>query len=481
MAINKITTKSIKDLEISAADLAPGTITGAKIAPATVESSNIAPGTIASDRIAPGTIANDRLANNSITINGTSIALGASGEIVAGTDWQSVTVADGSTTLNATAGAGYFLDTNAGVIEVFLPGSPTQGDTVTLVDYAGTFATNNVIVNSGTNNIDSTVGSEFILSTNNRIAEFVYVDSNKGWLYKGATTRGSTPSQAGQPVYDTDAEFISATGGTVTTDGNYKIHSFTGDGCFAVTSIGNPAGSDSVEYLVVAGGGGNGGAGGGGGAGGFRASSGTTVGGCYTAGPAPLVGCVASIPVTASTTYPVTVGAGGGSGGPACQPGTQGSPSVFSTITSTGGGAGGGRGNGGGSGGSGGGGGDYGSTSGGAGNSPPVSPPQGFPGKNGTPGEDGGGGGGATSGGPVTSYSYGAGAQSVILGTPYYFAAGGNGDGGGPTDNGRPTATYCKSGVNRGYGSQTQSDPGNPAKPNSGSGKGIVVIRYKYQ
>src|SRR6056300_1076698 len=76
----------------------------------TIQSGDLAPGTIASDRIAPGTIANDRLANTSITINGTSIALGASGEIVAGTDWQAVTVADGSTTLNTVAGGGYLLD-----------------------------------------------------------------------------------------------------------------------------------------------------------------------------------------------------------------------------------------------------------------------------------------------------------------------------------------------------------------------------------
>jgi hypothetical protein len=52
-------------------------------------------------------------------------------------------------TLNATAGKGYFLDTNAGVIEVFLPTSPTRGDTIVLADYAGNFATNRVIVNTG--------------------------------------------------------------------------------------------------------------------------------------------------------------------------------------------------------------------------------------------------------------------------------------------------------------------------------------------
>ena len=63
--------------------------------------------------------------------------------------------------------------------------------------------------------------------------------------------------------------FISATGGTITTDGNFKVHTFTSTGTFEIAS-----GTGDVEYLVVAGGGGGGqtntfNAGGGGGAGGF--------------------------------------------------------------------------------------------------------------------------------------------------------------------------------------------------------------------
>ena len=56
--------------------------------------------------------------------------------------------------------------------------------------------------------------------------------------------------------------YISATGGTITTDGDYKVHSFTtvGNTNFVVT------GSGTVEYLVIGGGGGA--SGGGGGAGG---------------------------------------------------------------------------------------------------------------------------------------------------------------------------------------------------------------------
>ena len=49
-------------------------------------------------------------------------------------------------------------------------------------------------------------------------------------------------------------KFIEATGGTTSTDGNYKVHKFTSSGIFEIT-----ANSGNVEYLVVAGGAGGGG------------------------------------------------------------------------------------------------------------------------------------------------------------------------------------------------------------------------------
>ena len=163
MAINKITAKSIKDAEIVAADIAPGSVTNEKLA---------------------GSIANAKLSNSAITINGESVSLG--GSVTAGTDWQAITVADGSTQLTAQAGKGYFLDTNTGVIEVFLPASPSRGDTVVLADYGSNFATNNVIVNTGGELIDSVNpnfgGGGYTLSTDGLVVELVYADSNKGWL-----------------------------------------------------------------------------------------------------------------------------------------------------------------------------------------------------------------------------------------------------------------------------------------------------------
>jgi hypothetical protein len=175
MAISKINSRSIQDGTVVGADITPGTVTNAKISPSAA-------------------IANAKLANSSITISGSSVSLGGSVTVNAAIDWQAVTVADGSTTVNCVAGKGYFLDTNAGVIEAFLPTSPTRGDRVVLADYSGTFATNQAIVNTGGELLDSTAGNDFKLTTNNTIAEFIYVDSAKGWLVYLNQAAGTTPS-----------------------------------------------------------------------------------------------------------------------------------------------------------------------------------------------------------------------------------------------------------------------------------------------
>ena len=68
------------------------------------------------------------------------------------------------------------------------------------------------------------------------------------------------------------ATFISGSGGSVTTSGDYKIHTFTSSGTMTFSQVGNAAGSNTVEYLVV-GGGGGGASLGGGGAGGMLSGS----------------------------------------------------------------------------------------------------------------------------------------------------------------------------------------------------------------
>src|SRR6056300_24246 len=246
----------------------------------------------------------------------------------AGVNWQSVFTGDGSTGLTAVAGRGYFIDTTSGTVTVTLPNdaSSSVGDTIIIRDYAGTFATNNVTITS-TAKI-SEANADGTLETNDLVVTLVYVDSTKGWV---------TIENEAKAIGATDNVFISATGGTISTSGDFKTHIFTGDGCFVVSQA--PAGcAPGVDYLVIAGGGGSGSYnGGGGGAGGFRVANSIGL-------PAPTTSPLASccgITVTA-TTYPITVGGGGaaantvGAGAPYI--GGDGSNSIFSTITSTGGG-----------------------------------------------------------------------------------------------------------------------------------------------
>jgi hypothetical protein len=109
-----------------------------------------------------------------------------------------------------------------------------------------------------------------------------------------------------------------ATGGTTTTAGGYKIHTFTL--AESGTNLTFSGGVGNVEVLVIAGGGG----------GGSQNSPGTYGGGGGGAGG--LV-TISALPVI-STSYPVVVGNGGAVN-------TSGANSTFSTITAVGGGFGG--------------------------------------------------------------------------------------------------------------------------------------------
>jgi hypothetical protein len=436
-----------------------------------------------------------------------------------GINWQSVITAAGGSN-NATAGEGYLIDTTSNTHTIILPSNPEIGDTIEIKDYAGTFETNRVTVSRNGQPING-VAFDTTLKTNDTFIQFVYIDNTKGWK-----SFRSFPKPA-------SAAFIQATGGTVTEDGNYKVHTFTGDGCFVVTCAGDGStiAPSVVDYLVVAGGAGGGfaddfnGGGAGGGAGGFReskASSSPT----HTASPhtgSPLAATL-GITVTA-TTYPITVG--GGSSAPCMTVQTQssaGSNSVFSTITSAGGGAGGVANPTlvGGVGGSGGGGtrtcvcGTF-----GAGNTPPSSPPQGNPGGLGygqasvNDGTGGGGGGATATGGngvllavsnPGVGGNGGAGASTSISGSSVAYAGGGGGgsSGGGAASSGgtggggngggggaSPTNSPGKNGTTNlggGAGGGAAQAPGANPTCNAtygglggAGGSGIVIIRYKFQ
>jgi hypothetical protein len=427
-----------------------------------------------------------------ITNNGTQTGFGRTGTV----DWQTSSIK--TTTFTAANGEGYFADTSSGGFTMNLPAG-TAGNIVSVVDYTNTFSTGNLTITPNGSQKIGGIAASFVASTNGQSLTFVYVDDTEGWK----NVQDSTSNATGNP-------FLVASGGTESTCGNDKIHTFTGPGTFTVSAASaNCAAENIVSYLVIAGGGGGGGSdrGGGGGAGGFRELKSPTT--PYTA--SPLDGYPNSpnrVTVTAQA-YPITVGAGGSANS------GNGGTSTFSTISAAGGGHGsyncgapaptasaedGGSG----------GGGAGGSPNGASGNTPPVTPSQGNNGGTGqaitSPARSSGGGGGgaggtgangsvntgaaggagiATSitGSPVTRGGGGGGHSYQSTSGPIAGGAGGSGGGGagGPWD-GCNSSTPAKAGT-AGTANTGGGGGGGGAYSGGGAagGSGIVVIRYKFK
>jgi hypothetical protein len=349
--------------------------------------------------------------------------------ISAGTSWQSVQ----TTGFTAIAGRGYPCNTTSSAFTVTLPASPSVGDYVQIVDYAGTFATNNITLGANSNKIEGATKNKN-LTTNREAVTLVYVDSTQGWVSSSASNYG-TQSLDPSPY--------------------------------------------SADFLVVAGGGSGGSDnGGGGGAGGYRSSN-ATYGSSGGGGSAE-----SSLTFTPNTVYTITVGAGGSGASGQGNVGVNSSisGSGISTITSNGGGKGGtgaspfaGT-----SGGSGAGGSRDGSgNTGGSGTSN-----QGYAGANGSasPYGSGGGGGAGEAGNTDASGEGGDGVASTITGSSITRAGGGGGvtskvggtGGGGtgatPVDGVIGGDATVNTGGGGGGGGQNGARGGN-------GGSGVVILR----
>ena len=249
------------------------------------------------------------------------------------------------------------------------------------------------------------------------------------------------PTPAEEPDPPPAGTQLAAYGGTVTTSGGYRIHTFTGNGSFVVTNA--PSGSE-VEYLIAGAGGRGGGSStsgvGGGGGGGGQVRTGT-------------------VSVTAQS-YSVTVGSNAA---------TQGGSSSALGLTSIGGG----RGS---------------STSlpvtstmngasGGGGNSVTLTAGTGSAGNNGAAGSSGSrGGGGGGAGGAPSGATGGAGVSSSISGTSVSYGGGGT----AKTSNGAGTDGTANRGQGGGGGYGTISSSPTVYANGGLGGTGVVIIRYLY-
>jgi hypothetical protein len=362
-------------------------------------------------------------------------------DVSGGISWQS-SIVTGST-LSAVAGNGYWINTTSNACTITLPGSASVGDQLIFTDYARTWGTNKIIIDSNGLNYQGdpdTLTVEY--NTNGQSLNIVYSGATKGWI----------------PISDDDV-----------TD----------------APIVPPY---SIDFLVVAGGGSGGcyNAGGsnygngGGGAGGFRTSTQTA---------------------SLATVITVTVGDGGAATtGGAKNNGSNSSisGSGLTTITSTGGGSGGSEdapsGN---NGGSGGGASSAAGTAepGGSGNTPSTSPSQGSAGGNAPGGANGSGGGGganAVGGIGIGTDPFGGlggnGTASSITGSSVTYAGGGGGassnapgsaggsGGGGSGGTYSPNANGVAGTANTGGGGGGGS--WNSNRTGGAGGKGVVILSF---
>ena len=100
-------------------------------------------------------------------------------EVSGGTSWQAVKTSD----FTAVAGEGYFINTTSGTVTMTLPSSPTIGDEVVFIDYAGTFDSNTMTVGRNSEKING-AAADLTVSVERAANTLVYTDGTQGWLLK---------------------------------------------------------------------------------------------------------------------------------------------------------------------------------------------------------------------------------------------------------------------------------------------------------
>ena len=96
-----------------------------------------------------------------------------------GTSWQAVKTG----TYTAAAGEGIFANTTSGAWTLTLPASPAIGDEVSVVDYAGTFDTNNLTIGRNSQKIQGSA-ADLTVATERAGFTLAFTDGTQGWLLK---------------------------------------------------------------------------------------------------------------------------------------------------------------------------------------------------------------------------------------------------------------------------------------------------------
>ena len=208
MAVNSIDSDQYVDGSIDLAHMSVNSIDSDQYVDGSIDLAHMSVNSIDSDQYVDGSIDTVHIADNQVTlakmaglVRGKIIIGDASGDpsaLTVGTADQVLTsdgtdaawtdaaggitwlaVVTGATTM--AAGNGYFVNTTSSAFSMTLPASASRGDEVHIIDYAGTFDTNNCTVARNSHKIQGAT-SDLVVGTERAAFKLVYVDATQGWL-----------------------------------------------------------------------------------------------------------------------------------------------------------------------------------------------------------------------------------------------------------------------------------------------------------
>ena len=106
---------------------------------------------------------------------------GTIAESAAGLNWVSDVVT--ASTVTVEAGNGYWINTTSNTCTITLPASAEAGDNIVIVDFARTWGTNKIIIDSNGLNFQGNADTYTVeYTTDGQSVNIVYSDATKGWL-----------------------------------------------------------------------------------------------------------------------------------------------------------------------------------------------------------------------------------------------------------------------------------------------------------
>ena len=116
------------------------------------------------------------IVQNNILRSSGSIAVAA-----AGLNWSD-TIITGST-VTVEAGNGYWINTTLNTCTITLPSAAAKGDQIVLIDYARTWGTNSIFIDSNGLNYQGDPDTDTVeYTTSGQSINIVYSDATKGWI-----------------------------------------------------------------------------------------------------------------------------------------------------------------------------------------------------------------------------------------------------------------------------------------------------------